>query len=134
MGRTTLLSALVAIAFVAAPSAASACRVSAVPPRIGGDFQAIVLVDISAARDTGAVGWWTWEMESHVDRVIAGQSASEIYHFRQTTGSDGCSSEPPSGQWVLYIEKGDEGERVTEALRLESALNLDPRVAAAVLR
>ena len=42
-----------ALGFLMAPGAASACRFSVAPPRIAGEFQAIVVADIDVARDTG---------------------------------------------------------------------------------
>ncbi len=111
-----------------APSAASACRFSVAPPRIAGEFQAIVIAEIDAARDTGVSNAWVWEIESHVTEIVAGEPAATAYGFRHSTGTNGCSPDPPTGLFVLYVANTAQGERVVEALPLEKALNVDPRV------
>jgi hypothetical protein len=117
-----------ALGFLMTPGAASACRFSVAPPRIAGEFQAIVVAEIDVARDTGVNNAWVWEIEAHVTEIVAGEPAAATYGFRHSTGTNGCSPDPPTGLFVLYIANTANGERVVEALPLERALNVDPRV------
>ena len=119
---------IAALTLVVAPTAASACRFIVTPPKIDGDFTAIVLAEVDVARDIGQTGSWTWEIEARVDQVIDGQPGFDAYGFRYNSGSNGCSSSPPSGLFVLFISTTPQGERVTEALPLWKARDVDPRV------
>ena len=130
--RCLWTAAAMVMGLLIAPDTASACRVSVAPSRIGGEFQAIVIADIDVARDTGAANAWVWEIEAHVTGVVAGQPAAGTYGFRHLTGTNGCSPAPPAGLFVLYIANTPPGERVLEALPLEKALAVDPRVSAAL--
>ena len=127
-GARALFAAAAASALLMAPSAASACRFSVAPPRISGEFQAIVIAEIDVARDTGVNNAWVWEIEAHVTGIVAGEPAAATYGFRHSTGTNGCSPDPPTGLFVLYVVNTPQGERVVEALPLEKALNVDPRV------
>ena len=111
------------------PGTASACRYLVTPPKIDGEFQAIVIADIDVARDTGQTGFWVWEIEAHVTGIVAGRADTASYGFRYITGSNGCSPAPPVGRFVLYITDTAHGERVTQSLPLEEAMAADPRVA-----
>lgn len=131
IGFRVVLAAAAAAALLMAPSAASACRFSVAPPRIHGEFQAIVIAEIDVARDTGSTSAWVWEIEAHVTHVVAGEPTAASYGFRHSTGSNGCSPDPPTGRFVLYIANTAQGERVVEALPLEKAMRVDPRFSAA---
>ncbi|WP_420472311.1 hypothetical protein [Brevundimonas sp. FT23042] len=120
-----------ALALIGAPGTASACRVLTTPPKIEGEFQAIVVAEVSAARDTGRTGFWTWEIEANVSQVVDGRPGLDTYGFRYVSGSNGCDASPPQGLFVLYITRTPHGERVTEALPLLQAEGVDPRVRAA---
>ena len=131
IGRRGLWAVATTLGLLIAPGTASACRVSVAPPRIAGEFQAIVIADVDAARDTGATNAWVWEIEAHVTEIVTGEPAATAYGFRHNTGTNGCSPAPPTGRFVLYIASTAQGERVVEALPLERAMALDPRVHAA---
>ncbi len=129
--RALSATAATLMGLLIAPDPASACRFLTQRPPIAGEFQTIVIADVDVARDTGVNNAWVWEIESRLTEVVTGQPAAETYGFRYTTGTNGCSSAPPTGRFVLYIAKTVAGERVVQSLPLEEALTVDPRVNAA---
>jgi hypothetical protein len=132
MRLPSLSGAILALILTAAPGAASACRYLTTPPKIEGEFQAIIVAEVNAARDTGQPNAWVWEIEALVIRVIEGRPGSDTYGFRYFSGTNGCDPAPPRGAFVLYISETPQGERVAEALPLPDAERLDPRVRVAM--
>ncbi len=116
-GFRGLLAGTAALALLMAPTAASACRFRVVPPRIAGEFQAIIIAEIAVARDTGATNAWVWEIEADVTEIVAGEPAAMAYGFRHITGTNGCSPAPPTGRFVLYIANTAQGERSSRPCR-----------------